>query len=503
MPEVGADTGTWGGIINSNVFTFLDAFLGNTLAVAMTSTNVTLTISQWQNNGVFLLQGVLTANLQLILPLSPNSVGSATAVGGKFVVDNETTGDFTVTVLTAATASTGVVAPQGSRTSLYSDSINVWFADDSRVAKLFTFAGNPNGAVTGIAGNPAAETPADVIWDSTDQVIYVSNGGTSWTPVNQSLPTPQGYLTPVSMVPIATGDVVGAATVYWTPYFGNLCPVFNGSSFQVFSFSELALALAPGSQLAGGVYDVFAFDNAGVLQVGFGPSWLTGAVAGSVTPGSCARGTGAGSTQISRLNGILVNTNAITLNNGATSYAGIAASQCTYLGSVAVDGANGQVSFYRSWGGGSGTPIRKWGAWNYYNRAPIKMQQGIASPTGWSYASTTFRQSNADALSAIMGFVGVAEEIFTSNFSQTVQVNNPATGSAKIGIGLNSTTATSAYVPLFSPLSNNNEISWLRSNLIVGPLLGLNQFNTLEGGGAGAGFLATIVNMLSTLEYRG
>lgn len=58
-------------------------------------------------------------------------MGSALSVGGHFIVDNETTGAFTVTVLTAATGSTGVVVPQGGRTELYSDTVNVWYADDA------------------------------------------------------------------------------------------------------------------------------------------------------------------------------------------------------------------------------------------------------------------------------------------------------------------------------------------------------------------------------------
>src|SRR5258708_2785022 len=94
----------------------------------MSSANVTLSILQWQNKA-FKITGTLTANVLLILPVSTNGVGGTAGVGGELVVDNQTTGAFTITVLTAATGSTGVVAQQGARRLLYSDTVNVFYAD--------------------------------------------------------------------------------------------------------------------------------------------------------------------------------------------------------------------------------------------------------------------------------------------------------------------------------------------------------------------------------------
>lgn len=503
---VGGDIGTWGGLVNSNVTTFLDGILGNVLPVAMSNVDVTLTLSQWQNNGVFRVAGTLTANVNLILPLAPNTtIGTTPAVAGKFIIDNNATGNFKVTVKSAAVpGGAQAVAPQGLRTSMFCDGINVGYADDSRVAKVSTVAGNPNGSVAGSAGNPAAGVPADMIFDTTDQTLFVSGGGTSWISVGQSIPQPGGYPTPVSGQPIITSDSVGATTIYYTPYRGNLCPIFNGSSFVIFSFAELPLVLAAGSQLANGIYDIFAFVNAGVMQIGFGPSWLAGAAPGNVTPGSCARGIGAASTALARLNGIIVNANSMTLNNGATSYAGIAATQATYLGSIAVDATNGQVSSYLSYGGGGGGIIRKRGIWSYFNRVPIIMQGG--SVTGsWVYAGAIFRQSNADASNAIMAFTGVAEEAIDITFDQLIGITGGGgNGGAQIGVGQNSTTTALLFAGISAGLPTGQTLS-LHAQGVLPPLLGLNQLNTLEKSptGGSSSFSGNGSNMLHVVRYNG
>lgn len=495
LPTVGGDIGIWGGLVNSNLITFLDAFLGNALGVAVSNVDVTLTLSQWQNNGVFSPTGPLTANVNLILPLSPNSVGSATSVKGKFIINTTLIGggNFKLTVKTAATGSVGVVVPPGGSTALYADGQNVSYADDTRLAKITPNAGDPNGAVAGNAGNAATGQGADVIWDTTNQQLNVSAGGTSWVKIGQAIPAPDGYLTPQTGVPIIGGDVTGVTTIFYTPYKGNQCPVYNGVSFSILPFAELPLALAAGSQLASGIYDVFAFISGGVLQVGFGPSWLGGATPGSVTPGACARGIGAASTALSRLNGLLVNTNNITLNNGASTFTP-SALQATYLGSVFIDTTNGQVSCFRSWG-----QNRKFGIWNAYNRVRIILIGGDAT-TSWSYNSATWRQSNASANNKIQFFAGLTEEQPQVTFSQSINVNV----GAALGIGLNSTTAPSGNSPAFGNQNVNPVFFAVSAFFTPPPLLGIQNMNMLEfGNSLAAVFSGTSALMQMQVAYMG
>lgn len=143
----GTDSSLWGDNCTNNIFTPLDAILGGTQSITMPATGtLTLNLTQWKHKA-FLLSGALLANVSLLLPLSVNASGGTPGVGGEFVVWNTCTGNFSVTVATAVSGSTGVTVPQGARATLYSDTINVWYADDA--------LGNPLGALMDFAGTTA------------------------------------------------------------------------------------------------------------------------------------------------------------------------------------------------------------------------------------------------------------------------------------------------------------------------------------------------------------
>lgn len=178
MPVIGGDSGIWGASLNNGVMSYLDNILGATQPIAITSADVTLSINQW-NNAAIQLTGTLTGSHNLILPLNANS--TTAAVGGLFVVENNTSGAFQVTVTTAASGATGVTVPQGVRTFLYSDTVNVWNADDAKV-QIIPFSGNPNGSVAGTAAS--INTAPSVVWDYTNGVLYIcSTTGTTATAV--------------------------------------------------------------------------------------------------------------------------------------------------------------------------------------------------------------------------------------------------------------------------------------------------------------------------------
>ncbi|MCK5019411.1 MAG: hypothetical protein KAS32_20300 [Candidatus Peribacteraceae bacterium] len=82
------------------------------LALTMTDSDITLTNEQF-DNAAFDISGVLTANVNLIVPNLENV----------FIIDNETSGSFTITVKHAASA--GIIAPQGSRTQFYTTGIKI------------------------------------------------------------------------------------------------------------------------------------------------------------------------------------------------------------------------------------------------------------------------------------------------------------------------------------------------------------------------------------------
>lgn len=179
LPTVGGDTNVWGGVLNNGVIQGADNALGGILAVAMSSTDVTLTAAQFQN-AVFVVTGVLTANVQLIIPLSPNS--ATVACAGRFVVVNNTTGAFNVNVITAAVGSTGSQVQQGFAKFFYSDGTNVINAHSGTNGFARAVNGNPNGQLAGTAGS--VNTNSQFSFDYTNGVLYIcTTTGTSSTAV--------------------------------------------------------------------------------------------------------------------------------------------------------------------------------------------------------------------------------------------------------------------------------------------------------------------------------
>lgn len=465
LPAIGADVGTWGGIINTYLTSQLDAILGNVVPITLTNANVALTLAQWQSGGVFVLTG-LTGNVTISLPLSPNASGGAPAVAGRFIVSNQTNGVFTVTVNTVVAGSTGVVVPQGQSSLLYSDGTNVQFADNTRAAKFAALAGNPIGNITGNAGNPATGQPADAWWDTTDQRLYISLGGTNWANVGPSLPMPGGYLTPASGSPGAAAES-GVSNIFYTAFRGNQIPIFNGTSFSIYAFSG-DLTVAIGGMAANTAYDIFAFFAFNSLQMGYGPQW-----------GS----TSARSLGLQRVNGILVNSALATLTapalpGGAFS---VAVSQATYLGTVYADAGGGTVTNNRAVKGG-GAPA-KWGIWNNYHRLPIALL--VSDPTAsWPYGGT-WRQSNGNPNNAAIAFTGMPEEVISVDFDQVVSVNNPMSfPSSQIGLGLNQTAVPGGPYGVFGLTTASGGAATLtqslHSKLVVNAPLGLSTIYPIE-----------------------
>lgn len=327
-------------------------------------------------------------------------------------------------------------------------------------------------------------------------ISSTGGGAASTTP-------PQGYLNLVGQASgsvVQTGDVVGAATIFYSPYNGNTLPIWNGTVFRSVTFSELTTTLNSSGSPASAVQDSCVFSNNGVATLVIGPSWTTsGAGVGN-------RGTGAGSAQITRLQGIWVNANSIIGYNGLSSFS-IAANQCTIVGSISIDTSAGQVSAYRSYG-----QSRKFGVWNFYNRQQIIMKAG--DPAGsWTYTTNTIRPANGNATNNIQVFTGLPEEILnlstTGFLSATVPTSSSMSGF--IGIGFNSTTSTVGHLGqvIFTnssggTITNSAELSAL---FIFGPTLGVNVITALENGTSAGSPVGTWSGqetfMVLSAAYRG
>jgi len=196
QPTVGGDSGTWGGILNAGVMGVLDNILGAAYSTSITSADVTLTTTQFQN-AIFIVNGTATGNHSLVLPFQTNA--ATVAVGGKFIVVNNQTGAFNLTVKTG-TAGASAIVPQGFGAALYSDGTNVNLAMNGVPGFAQSVSGNPNGQLAGTAGS--VNTNAQLAYDYTNNYLYLCTAsGTAGSAVwaTPSVVVPRGFDTAVNL----------------------------------------------------------------------------------------------------------------------------------------------------------------------------------------------------------------------------------------------------------------------------------------------------------------
>lgn len=173
----------------------------------------------------------------------------------------------------------------------------------------------------------------------------------------------QGRLTLTSGTAVTTSDVTAAATLYFTPFKGNRIALYDGADWTVFAFTERSIAVPA---VATQMYDVFVYNNAGVLTLEL-TAWTN----------DTTRAT------------------ALTLQDGV--YVKTGATTRRYLGSFRTV-ASGQTE----------DSLTKRFVWNYYNRVERPLRR-LESTSSWTYTSATWRQANAAAANQVEVVIGVAE----------------------------------------------------------------------------------------------
>jgi len=151
LPTVNGDLNIWGTELNTSL-SIIDLNMGGNAAVNVAgNTDVTPNASQAQNL-VQTLSGVLTGNIGYLLP----------AAGGFYIIQNDATGAFNITVKTVAMGSVGVVAPQGVATLVYSDGTDVMLVSSASTTTVVPWiaAGGTVNAITGTY-SPAIDTLID------------------------------------------------------------------------------------------------------------------------------------------------------------------------------------------------------------------------------------------------------------------------------------------------------------------------------------------------------
>jgi len=238
---------------------------------------------------------------------------------------------------------------------------------------------------------------------------------------------PQGRLTLVTGTPVMTTTQTAITSIFWTPYVGNQCPIYDGVSFRNVALPELTVATtdttkSPAAIGASKVNDWFIWDDAGTFRVGHGPDWTN----------DTTRSAG---TALVMVNGILLNNAAIT--NGP------AASRGTYVGTTRSD-ASSKFDYIPSStgsGGGNGCFL---GVWNCYNRI-LEGATTIDNGASYTYtpASATIRQARASAGNQISFVTGLAEDSALVSYASRIDLLAVNGANASVGFGFDATNAYS------------------------------------------------------------
>jgi hypothetical protein len=225
-----------------------------------------------------------------------------------------------------------------------------------------------------------------------------------------------------------TSTVSAATTVYYTSYVGNIVPLYNGAFFVNTQFAEVSQATtdttkSPAACTTNSNYDLFAWNDSGTLRCTRGPAWSS----------DTSRGTGAGTTELDRVNGIYTNKVAITNGPGAN--------RGTYVGTIRTNGYSQVDYIFGSSAAGGGAA--SFGVWNCYNRVSVNTGVNDSTDT-WTYALKTWRAADNSTTNRVSYVCGLAEDGVQASFTSIFTTSaGSVTGLANIGI--DSTTAISGY----------------------------------------------------------
>ena len=162
----GENAGTWGDKTNNNL-EVIDAFVNGYLSKSVAgSSDVTLTTADASataesSNKVIELTGALTGNIKVLVPAKESN----------YVIFNNTTGSFTLTVAPTGHTANGVAITQGSHTMIYNQS--------DKCVDVFGAKVGTTG--TTYIGSGAELTGIDIIPAGSLMLFQQSSAPTGWT----------------------------------------------------------------------------------------------------------------------------------------------------------------------------------------------------------------------------------------------------------------------------------------------------------------------------------
>lgn len=280
-----------------------------------------------------------------------------------------------------------------------------------------------------------------------------------------------GRVTLTSATPVTTANVSAATNIYYTPYAGDLVPIYSGSWTET-TCSELTLALDSnaghtGYHQSGKNFDLWIVNDSGTLRMGTGSAWTN-----DITVADAR----------TRVNGILLNSASITFRygSGANDYATVAAQRATLVGTVRMT-ANGQTEDSET----------KRFISNLYCRLRRKLK--IAFSSSHAYTTNSWRQWNNSATNQVEILNCVSEDAVEAWGLSGISTTS-ASSAPDFGIGLDATTtqAADALNSEWYPKNTNDSVVWVTARYCGYPGQGYHYITAIEKGDTGGTFWGVI-----------
>jgi hypothetical protein len=306
-------------------------------------------------------------------------------------------------------------------------------------------------------GDPKAPTPAASDNDTsiattafvTAAVAAAGSGATTPGP-------PQGRLTLQSATPVMITTQAAKTTIFYPPYQGNLCPIYNGTTFSMSAFTELSALTtdttkSPAAIGASKCNDWFVWNDAGTLRISHGPDWTDDTTRSAGTA--------------------LVMVNGIRLNNASITN-GPAAQRGTYVGTTRSNSSSQLDWIYGTTVANGGAGF--FGVWNAYNRRQVASRSSDTTDS-WSYGTAAWRPSNDSQTMRCSFVMGLAEDAYTGFFCSRVYASG--SGACAIGVAVDSITAIANGAT--NVVTSSYQI-WGLAQLLGNPVLGFHYVQAME-----------------------
>lgn len=300
-----------------------------------------------------------------------------------------------------------------------------------------------DGSWTTLAATDVPSLDASKIATGTVAVARLGSGtgsATNWLRGDGSWSAPgatgacNGRLTLTSGAAVTASDVTAATAIYFTPYLGSSVGLYNGTSWDLFSFSELSLSLS--GLTASTNYDVFIYNNSGAPTLE-ALAWTNGTTRAT----------------------------ALVLQNGVYCKSGALTRR--YLGTFRTTATTGQTE----------DSLLHRLVWNLYNQVP-RLLQVTDGTSSWTYTVNSWRPGNNSTSNRVDCVVGL--QVSPLRLSLAVVLGAPSGAAGMIGIGEDSTTSPHASSQGDYGAYNTVSISNVRATLDIFPAAGYHYYQWLE-----------------------